>query len=56
VAARVHGRFNRGLNRLGKLLVLTSNGMGTWGAPMRVGTRSEIVLIRVESAERQKML
>jgi len=56
VAARVHGRFNRGLNRLGKLLVLTSNGTGTWGAPMRVGTRSEIVLIRVESAERQKML
>jgi len=52
VAARVHGRFNRGLNRFGKLLVLTSNGAGTWGAPMRVGTTSEIVLIRLESAER----
>jgi predicted MPP superfamily phosphohydrolase len=47
VAARVHGRFNRGLNRFGKLLVLTSNGVGTWGAPMRVGTKSEIVLIRL---------
>ena len=45
VAARVHGRFNSGLNRFGKLLVLTSNGVGTWGAPMRVGTKSEIVLI-----------
>jgi predicted MPP superfamily phosphohydrolase len=50
VAARVHGRFNRGLNRFGKLLVLTSNGAGTWGAPMRVGTISEIVLIRLAPA------
>jgi uncharacterized protein len=51
VAARVHGRFNHGLQRLGRLLVLTSNGLGTWGAPMRVGTISEIVLIRLELAE-----
>jgi predicted MPP superfamily phosphohydrolase len=51
VAARVHGRFNHGLNPFGKLLVLTSNGVGTWGAPMRVGTISEIILIRLESAE-----
>jgi len=49
-AARVHGRFNRGLNRLGQLWVFTSNGVGTWGAPMRVGTKSEIILIRLESA------
>jgi predicted MPP superfamily phosphohydrolase len=48
MAARVHGRFNRGLNRLGKLLVYTSSGAGTWGVPMRVGTKSEIVLIRLE--------
>ena len=50
VAARVHGRFNCGLNQFGKLLVLTSNGVGTWGAPMRVGTKSEIVLIRLAPA------
>jgi predicted MPP superfamily phosphohydrolase len=50
VAARVHGRFNCGLNRFGNLLVLTSNGAGTWGAPMRVGTISEIVLIRLSPA------
>jgi hypothetical protein len=49
VAARVHGRFNHGLNRCGKMLVYTSNGAGTWGAPMRVGSKSEIVLIRLES-------
>jgi predicted MPP superfamily phosphohydrolase len=50
VAARVHGPFNHGLNRLGKMLVHTSNGVGTWGAPMRVGTKSEIVLLRLEPA------
>jgi hypothetical protein len=47
VAARVHGPFNRGLNPFGRMLVLTSNGTGSWGAPMRVGTISEIVLIRL---------
>jgi hypothetical protein len=49
VAARYHGRFNHGLNRSAELQVHTSNGVGTWGAPLRVGTRSEIVLIRLES-------
>jgi predicted MPP superfamily phosphohydrolase len=29
VAARVHGRFNRGPNQFGTLLVVTSNGAGT---------------------------
>jgi uncharacterized protein len=50
VAAHAHGRFNRGLNQFGQLLVQTSNGAGTWGVPMRVGTKSEIVLIRLESS------
>jgi len=53
VAALVHGRFNYGLNRLGTLQVFTSSGVGTWGAPMRVGTKSEIVLLRFEAAENQ---
>jgi predicted MPP superfamily phosphohydrolase len=48
VAARVHGKFVAGLHRIGKLLVYTSNGVGTWGAPMRVGTKSEIILIQLE--------
>jgi len=47
LAARVHGRFNYGLSRFGRLLVYTSSGAGTWGAPLRVGTISEIVLIRL---------
>ncbi len=49
-AHRVHGPFAYGLNRLGNLLVLTSSGAGTWGPPVRVGTKSEIVLIRLEAA------
>jgi predicted MPP superfamily phosphohydrolase len=49
-AHRVHGPFAYGLNRLGNLLVLTSSGAGTWGPPLRAGTRSEIVLIRLERA------
>ena len=51
VAARVHGRFVHGLNRFGELLVYTSNGAGTWGVPMRLGTKSEIVLIRLEPSQ-----
>ena len=51
VAALVHGRFNYGLNRVGALQVFTSSGVGTWGMPMRVGTKSEIVLLRFETAE-----
>ena len=51
VAARVHGRFNHGLNRFGELQVYTSSGAGTWGVPMRAGTKSELVLIRLESAQ-----
>lgn len=49
-AARVHGPFVHGLNRLGNLLVYTCSGTGTWGPPLRVGTRSEIVLLRFERA------
>ncbi len=51
VAARVHGRFAYGLNRHESLQVLTSSGAGTWGPPVRMGTKSEIVQIRFEPAE-----
>jgi hypothetical protein len=50
VIYKVHGPFAYGLNRKGNLQVVTSCGAGTWGPPMRVGTRSEIVLIRLEDA------
>jgi uncharacterized protein len=50
LAARVHGRFVHGLNRFDQMQVFTSYGAGTWGVPMRVWTRSEIVLVGFETA------
>jgi hypothetical protein len=41
----VYGKFTYGLQSFGKLQVLTSSGVGTWGPPMRVGTAPEVVLI-----------
>jgi predicted MPP superfamily phosphohydrolase len=46
LVARIYRQFAYGLNRLDGLQVYTSSGVGTWGPPLRVGTKSEIVLIR----------
>jgi len=43
---RAFGRFSYGLQRFGSLQIYTSSGAGTWGPPMRVGTYSEIVLLK----------
>jgi uncharacterized protein len=45
VAKRVWAQFNHGLQRLGNLQVYTTYGTGTWGPPLRIATRPEIVLI-----------
>ena len=45
---RIYGPFAYGLHRFGRLWVNTSSGAGTWGPPLRVATKSEIVLIRFE--------
>jgi predicted MPP superfamily phosphohydrolase len=45
ITRRAFGRYTYGLNPYGKLQVLTSSGVGTWGPPMRVGTAPEVVLI-----------
>jgi uncharacterized protein len=50
-ASRAYGPFVHGLSRLGRMWVFTNWGAGTWGPPLRVGTRPEILLIRLESAE-----
>ena len=50
VASRVFGRFAYGLNRQGAMQVYTSSGVGTWGPPFRLGSRSEVVRIRLERA------
>lgn len=45
---RVFGKFTYGLNSFGALQVYTSYGAGTWGPPMRVGTKPEVVLLTFE--------
>jgi predicted MPP superfamily phosphohydrolase len=45
---RIFGKFTQGLHNFGALQVYTSTGVGTWGPPMRVGTHSEIVVMRFE--------
>lgn len=48
----VHGRYAYGLNEHGALQVLTSSGVGTWGPPLRVATKAEIVLVKLTGAAR----
>jgi len=45
-AERMYGKFVYGLHRLGEMQIYTSTGAGTWGPPLRVGSRPEIVAIK----------
>ncbi|MGO9275326.1 MAG: metallophosphoesterase [Terriglobia bacterium] len=45
VVSRVYGAFRYGLHPWRNLLVYTSSGAGTWGPPMRVGSRPEVAVI-----------
>ena len=45
---RIFRKYARGLHRHGKLMVYPASGCGTWGPPMRVGTRPEIALLKLE--------
>ena len=42
---QIYKGLDYGLKRLDALQVFTSSGVGTWGSPLRLGTKSEIVLI-----------
>jgi predicted MPP superfamily phosphohydrolase len=46
----VHGPHVAGLSRRGRLWVYVSAGTGTWGPPVRVGTRPELTLLRLVAA------
>jgi uncharacterized protein len=48
VVQRVWGKFAHGLQLFGKMRVYTTYGIGTWGPPVRLGTRPEIVVISFE--------
>jgi len=45
ITKRLFTGFDYGLKTFKRMIVYTSSGIGTWGPPMRVGTKSEIVLI-----------
>ncbi len=45
---RIYGGHDYGLTRLDGTQIITSSGTGSWGPPMRLGTRSEIVQIAFE--------
>lgn len=47
-AARMYGKFVYGLQHAGEMQIYTSCGAGTWGPPLRVGNRPEIVAIKFE--------
>lgn len=48
VTRAVYRGFDYGLRTLGAMQVITSSGVGNWGPPVRVGSRSEIVSITFE--------
>jgi predicted MPP superfamily phosphohydrolase len=45
ITKRVYKGFDYGLKQLGQFQIYTSSGAGTWGPPMRVFTKSEIVVL-----------
>ncbi len=50
MARRVYRQFVYGLSRIGNMQVFTSSGAGTWGPPLRLGSRTEIVVFEFQSA------
>ena len=45
MAKRIYRQFVYGLSRIGKMLVYTSSGAGSWGPPVRLGSSPEIVVL-----------
>ena len=45
---RIYGRFSYGLSQIGGMQSFTSSGAGTWGPPLRLGSRSEVVLLEFQ--------
>jgi len=46
ITSKVYQGYDYGLKWFGDLLVYTSSGAGTWGPPMRLDTKPEIVVIK----------
>jgi predicted MPP superfamily phosphohydrolase len=48
MARRVYRQFVYGLSRIGQMQVFTSSGVGTWGPPLRLGSKPEIVVLEFQ--------
>lgn len=48
ITRRVFKGFDYGLKQHGAMTVYTSSGVGTWGPPLRFGTKAEIVAITLK--------
>ena len=48
---RLFFRYVHGLHRIGDMYLYVSAGTGTWGPPMRIGSRNEITLLHLLPAE-----
>jgi uncharacterized protein len=48
ITSRVYQGYDYGLKWFGDLMVYTSSGAGTWGPPMRIDTKPEIVVITLK--------
>lgn len=48
IAEKIYHGYDYGLYREGDFNIYITNGVGTWGPPMRTGNKPEIVLIKVK--------
>jgi len=48
MARRMYRQFVYGLSRIGQMQIFTSSGAGTWGPPLRLGSKPEIVMLQFE--------
>ncbi len=46
ITSKIYRGYDYGLKRFGDLQVYTSSGVGTWGPPMRIDTKPEILVIQ----------
>ncbi|MCX8042655.1 MAG: metallophosphoesterase, partial [Desulfobacterota bacterium] len=44
---RLFFRHVYGLHRIGDMYLYVSSGTGTWGPPMRIGSKNEITLLHL---------
>lgn len=51
ITRQMYSGFDYGLKKFGNMAVYTSSGVGTWGPPLRLGTKSEIIAILFSGAQ-----